>query len=147
MYQLYYFIHLAGIALWIGSFIGFAALIRHMNQAKSLNSTHEALLLRMKRFVNIGVLPATVAVLVSGVLMILRFDHSALPLYMRLMEQVGGIALILTVLVIGLYSRKISTSITARTDGARITRIYATMLNISALLGILVLLITALRLT
>lgn len=147
MYQLYYFIHLAGIALWIGSFIGFAALIRHMNRSQSLNGTHEALILRMKRFVNVGVLPATGAVLVSGVLMILRFDHSALPLYMRLMEQVGGVALILTILVIGLYSRKISTSITARTDGAHITRVYAMMLYISAFLGILVLLITALRLS
>ncbi|AOM84000.1 hypothetical protein [Salisediminibacterium beveridgei] len=146
MYELYYFIHLTGMAVWIGSFFGFAVLIRQMSRAPQLNATHGALMLSMKRFVNVGVLPATLAVLISGVLMILRFDHSALPLYMRLMEQIGGVALILTVLVIGLYSRKITTSITEETNGSRISRIYASMLTISAFLGVLVLLITALRL-
>ena len=147
MYELYYFLHLTGIAVWIGSFLAFAALIRHMAKTATLEGTHSALLLRMKRFVNAGVMPAAVLVLITGVLMILRFDHSALPLYMRLMEQVGGVALILTVLVISLYSRKITGNLAADSKGTRIARVYAMMLTISALLGILVLLITALRLT
>jgi putative copper export protein len=145
MYEFAYVFHITGIAVWIGSFIGFAVLMRSVASKGEIHKTEAGIIRKIVRFVNTGVLPASGIVLVSGVYMILQFNRETLPLYLSLMEQAGSMAVLFTMLGVGLYSRRVTKKL--EEDGAAAAAgTYSVLLMLSAGLALIVVIITGLRL-
>jgi putative copper export protein len=145
MYEFAYVFHITGIAVWIGSFIGFAVLMRSVASKGEIHKTEEGIIRKIVRFVNTGVLPASGIVLVSGVYMILQFNRETLPLYLSLMEQAGSMAVLFTMLGVGLYSRRVTKKL-EEGGAAAAAGTYSVLLMLSAGLALIVVIITGLRL-
>ncbi|RDW15875.1 hypothetical protein [Oceanobacillus chungangensis] len=151
MYSLNYILHIVGVVIWIGSFSVLGYLLKSMiNQEKSLTD-FSPLIKRIQSWVTIGVLPSLLLILLSGTYMILQFNRDTMPLYLTIMEQGGTLIILLTIILVSMYSVRLTKKlqgITLRKDKslAQLTKIYANFLLISTFLGIGIIIIVGLRL-
>lgn len=82
--------------------------------------------------------------------MILQFNRDTMPLYLTIMEQGGTLIILLTIILVSIYSVRLTKKlqgITLKKDRsiAQLTKIYANFLLISTLLGIGVIIVVGLR--
>lgn len=150
MYSFSYIIHIVGVTLWIGSFLGLGYLLKTIvNQDKNI-ADFTVVIKRIQKWVMLGIMPSLVLVVLSGSFMINKFNRSAMPLYLSIMEQVGSLIILLTIIFISIYSVKLSKKLKGvplKKDQslAQISKIYANFLYISAVLGIIIIIIVGLR--
>lgn len=150
MYSLSYILHVIGVAIWIGSFLVLGYLLKTViNQEKSLVG-FSPIIKRIQSWVMLGVLPSLVLILLSGTYMILQFNRDTMPLYLTIMEQGGTLIILLTIILVSIYSVRLTKKlqgITLKKDRsiAQLTKIYANFLLISTLLGIGVIIVVGLR--
>lgn len=103
------FVHLTGIALWLG---GMAALV--VLSAKTIRSKgSEALRVTLdaaKTVIYAILNPAAVAVLATGITMIVQMNLTGIkkPFWLSFMEQVGGMVALISVALLTLYVRRIA---------------------------------------
>lgn len=98
----------------------------------------------------IGVIPSLVLILVSGSFMIFQFNRDMIPLYLTIMEQGGTLIILLTIILVSVYSVKLTKKlqgITLKKDKslAQLTKIYANFLLIYTLLDISIIIVVGLR--
>lgn len=98
----------------------------------------------------IGVIPSLVLILVSGSFMIFQFNRDTKPLYLTIMEQGGTLIILLTIILVSVYSVKLTKKlqgITLKKDKslAQLTKIYANFLLIYTLLDISIIIVVGLR--
>ncbi|PYZ94802.1 hypothetical protein CR194_04545 [Salipaludibacillus keqinensis] len=152
MYAISYILHIAGIALWFGSFAAFGFLIRSLVKGEETEETYTPVMNKIRLWINVGVLPGAVIVMLTGVYMILQFNREALPFYMIFMEQAGSMVVLLTVIMISLYSRKMKKKLNGETlkkdkTLKSISLMYTNYLFASATLVLLVLVVVGMRMT
>ena len=152
MYELSYILHIAGVAVWLGSFLALGWLLRSLSKERGKLKSFAPVLRRIQSWVMWGVIPALLVIVLSGVYMILQFERDTLPLYLTLMEQGGTMIILLTIILVSIYSVKLSKKLkgsTLKKDRplAGITKIYANYLLISTLAGIGIIIVVGLRLT
>lgn len=152
MYQISYILHIAGVAIWIGSFITLGVLLKSLTIDKKDLADYAPIMQRIQQWVMKGVFPSLALILLSGVYMIMQYNRDSLPLYITLMEQAGTIIILFTLIVISIYSKRITKTIhdiPLKKPGTltQFTKIYANYLIISTLLGIGIIVIVGLRLT
>lgn len=99
----------------------------------------------------IGVIPSLVLILLSGSYMIFQFNRDTMPLYLSLMEQSGTLIILLTIILVSMYSVRLTKKlqgIPLKKDKslAQLTKIYANFLLLSIILGIGIIIIVGLRL-
>ncbi|MHA6250433.1 hypothetical protein [Oceanobacillus sp. CAU 1775] len=151
MYSLSYILHIVGVALWIGSFFALGYLLRGLVKNVSKLEDFSSVIKRIQKWVMLGVLPSLVVILLSGVYMILQFNRDSLPLYLTLMEQGGSLIILLTIILVSIYSVRLSKKLQGAPSKkerslAALTKVYANFLLISMLLGIGIVVIVGLRL-
>lgn len=150
MYSFNYIIHIIGVVLWIGSFLGLGYLLRTIaSQDKNINS-FSAIIKKIQKWVMIGVIPSLVLIVVSGSFMIFQFNRETLPLYLSLMEQGGTLIILLTIIFVSIYSVRLTKKlkgIQMKKDQslASITKMYANYLLLSSVLGVIIIIIVGLR--
>lgn len=141
MYEFSYFVHIAGITLWIGSFLAFGWLLMPMLESGSADQAGQ----QVRRLVNRLILPSSFLVVLSGSYMISQFDRSGMPLYLSLMEMGGTMIVLLSIIALTLLSRKISGAV-QEDKKASLYRLYRMALFSSAVLALGIVFIVALRL-
>ncbi|SER89862.1 hypothetical protein [Salisediminibacterium halotolerans] len=152
MYSLMYILHIAGVALWLGSFAAFGYLLRSLVSSENSLDTYTSVVNKIRIWINAGVLPGAVLVMLTGVFMILQFDRANLPFYLLFMEQAGSIIILFTVIVLSVYSRKLKKKL----NGEQLKKektleslslMYTNYLFTSAALGLVIVIITGMRVT
>lgn len=151
MYSLSYIIHIASVAIWIGSFFALGYLLKSLvNDVRKLDD-FAPVTRRIQKWVMLGVFPSLGLILLSGVYMILQFDRDSLPLYLTIMEQGGSLIILLTILLVSVYSVRLTKKLKGiplkkEKTLAEITKVYANYLLISTLLGVGIVIVVGLRL-
>ncbi|QKS73133.1 hypothetical protein FLK61_23560 [Paenalkalicoccus suaedae] len=107
MYNAAYILHIAGLALWIGSFVAFGYLLRSLVKSSYGLENITPVLARIRRWVNIGMVPSAIVVMATGVFMIIQLNRETLPFYLLFMEQAGSMVILITVIMVSIYSRKL----------------------------------------
>lgn len=150
MYTFAYFLHVLGVIVWVGTFISFGLLLRALVKNEESIDRQKSLLMRMSRFVNRGVIPSSIVVLLSGVYLIMQFSRSDLPFYLSFMEQMGSLVILLSVIFLTIQSRRINKWFVgneARNQkrGRGLTLAYSRYMLGSAFLAVVVVFIVSLR--
>lgn len=149
MYEWSYILHIVGVVIWIGSFIVLGYLLKGLTKNGSLKD-YSFVIKRIQKSVMVGVLPSLVLVLLSGTYMILQLNRDTMPLYLTIMEQGGTLIILLTIILVSIYSVKLSKKlqgIPLKKDKslAQLTKIYTNFLIVSSLLGIGIIIVVGLR--
>lgn len=151
MYEIYYILHIVGVALWIGSFMAFGFLLRSLVKQGSQIDHFTIVIKRIRLWVNVGVLPSALIVLLTGVGMILQFNRDSLPFYLQFMEQFGSLTILFTIVILTIYGRQLRKKLHGLTlkkekSLAALSQIYSRYLFVSAILAGLVVIVVGLRL-
>ncbi|UTR08644.1 hypothetical protein MM300_11800 [Evansella sp. LMS18] len=150
MYSISYILHIVGIALWIGSFAAFGFLLRSLVKKGEGLDNHSFILEKIRRWVNLGILPGLFIVLITGVFMILQFERESMPFYLSFMEQAGTMVILLTIVFVSIYSRKMGKKL----NGAVLKKdkpleslalMYTNFMFLSAALSVMVIVVVGLR--
>jgi putative copper export protein len=150
MYSIAYILHIVGIALWIGSFAALGFLLRSLVRKGESLERHSLIVEKIRRFVNFGILPGLVIVLVTGVIMILQFDREHIPFYLTFMEQAGTLIILLTIIFVSMYSRKMGKKlqgVVLKKDKPleSLALMYTNFMFLSAALSVMVIVVVGLR--
>lgn len=151
MYSLSYILHIAGVAIWIGSFFALGYLLKSLVKDERKLEDFAPITKRIQKWVMMGVLPSLVLILLSGVYMILQFNRDSMPLYLTIMEQGGTMIILLTIILVSVYSVRLTKKLQGiplkkERTLAELTKMYANFLLISTLLGVGIIVIVGLRL-
>ncbi|MBU9721271.1 MULTISPECIES: hypothetical protein [Bacillaceae] len=152
MYNTYYILHMIGVILWIGSFVAFGYLLRSLVNSEKGMENYTFILNRIRLWVNAGILPSAVIVLITGTLMILQFNRDSMPFYLMFMEQAGSIIILFTVIAMSIYSRKLRKKISGipmkkEKSLESLSLHYTNYLFASAALAMLVVVVVGLRIS
>ncbi|PWK14878.1 hypothetical protein [Tumebacillus permanentifrigoris] len=149
--ELLLFLHLLGLSFWIGSMVLLVILLLAVRRnLTSWNGTPLFLWITrlVTRFLNV----AALVVLVSGggLIQMLGYTQASKPLWIKLMEQGGGLTLLLFIVVMTWFGNRARKQLRAPQDPARsdvpkwMTR-YSTALSLFATLAVLVLMVVSFR--
>lgn len=150
MYSLSYILHIVGIAIWIGSFSVLGYLLKSLTYQEKAIASFSPIIKKIQRWVMVGVLPSLVLILLSGTYMILQFNRDTMPLYLTVMEQGGTLIILLTIILISIYSVRLTKKLQGiplkkNKSIIQLTKIYANFLMVSTLLGIAIIVVVGLR--
>lgn len=150
MFGAYLFVHLAGLALWLGSIIMLAILLTAMKRNVASQDVSQ-LAQRSIKLLNRVTHPSAFLILVSGVLMLIKMDlkQGDIPLWLNLMQSAGGAIIILFIIVVSIWGKKTVKSIAAGNASAAAKSIsgYVGMLLIAALLILAIVYIVSAKIT
>lgn len=150
MYSLNYILHIVGVVIWIGSFSVLGYLLKTLANQEEALVDFSLVIKKIQKWVIIGVIPSLVLIILSGTYMILQFNRDTMPLYLTIMEQGGTLIILLTIILVSIYSVRLTKKlqgIQLKKDKslAQLTKIYANFLLISTLLGIGIIIIVGIR--
>lgn len=151
MYELSYIVHIVGVALWLGSFLGFGYLLRGVAKGTGNLETFTPVVRKIQKWVMFGVIPSLVLIMSSGSYMIFQFNRDTMPLYLSLMEQAGSLVILLTIILVSIFSVRLTKKLKGMPSKkertlAVLTKAYANFLLVSAVLGVVIVVIVGLRL-
>lgn len=152
MYSAYYIFHIAGVAVWIGSFAAFGFLLRSLIKNNESLEKYTFVISRIRLWINGGVIPSALIVLITGVLMILQFNRENLPFYLIFMEQAGSLVILFTIIVVSVYSRILRKKLQGlplkkEKTLESVGLMYTNYLFTSAALALLIIMVVGMRLT
>jgi len=144
-------LHIAGIAIWLGSFLALGYLLKSLVKDERKLADFAPVIKRIQKWVMMGVLPSLVLILLSGVYMILQFSRDSMPLYLTIMEQGGTIIILLTIILVSMYSVRLTKKLQGiplkkEKTLVELTNVYSNFLLVSTLLGIGIIIVVGLRL-
>src|SRR5690606_1633127 len=144
-------LHIAGIAIWLGSFLALGYLLKSLVKDERKLADFAPVIKRIQKWVMMGVLPSLVLILLSGVYMILQFSRDSMPLYLTIMEQGGTIIILLTIILVSMYSVRLTKKLQGiplkkEKTLVELTNVYSNFLLVSTLLGIGSIIVVGLRL-
>lgn len=144
-------LHIAGIAIWLGSFLALGYLLKSLVKDERKLADFAPVIKRIQKWVRMGVLPSLVLILLSGVYMILQFSRDSMPLYLTIMEQGGTIIILLTIILVSMYSVRLTKKLQGiplkkEKTLVELTNVYSNFLLVSTLLGIGIIIVVGLRL-
>ena len=144
-------LHIVGVAIWLGSFLALGFLLKSLVKDEKKLADFAPIIERMQKWVMMGVFPSLVLILLSGVYMILQFSRDSMPLYLTIMEQGGTLIILLTIIIVSIYSVRLTKKLQGiplkkEKTLVGLTKIYSNFLLISTLLGIGIVIVVGLRL-
>lgn len=142
-YSLYYFLHIAGLAIWVGALLVLSVLL--LSSKKELHAT--SILIPVTKVVNRFINPSSFIVLVSGIFMLIQFGDYK-PLYIIIMERGGSLIILLSIILLTWQSNKMKKAI-AENDGGKLVQTssrYATYMFSSALLALVIVFFASVKL-
>lgn len=150
MYNAYYIFHILGVVLWVGSFTAFGFLLRSLVKSGKGMENYSFVINRIRLWVNYGMNPSALIVMITGVMMILRFNRDTLPFYLTFMEQAGSLAILFSIIAVSIYSRKLRKKLNnlpmkKEKSLESISLHYTNFLLISAALAMVVVVVVGLR--
>lgn len=150
MYSFNYILHIAGVAIWIGSFAALGYLLKTLVRQENSLVDFSPVIKKIQKWVMMGVIPSLVLILFSGSFMIVQFNRETMPLYLTIMEQGGSLIILLTIIFVSIYSVRLTKKLKGlplkkEKSLAQLTKMYAQFLVISAILGIVIVMIVGLR--
>lgn len=145
-----YFLHLSGLALWLGSTVLLVILLLSVRRHLTEGNGKPVFLLSMKavkRFVNF----AALIVLVSGATLVQRlgYTHSEKPLWLSLMEQAGGMTVLLFIIVMTWMSNRAAKKLAGNQGAGEFAKLvgrYSIALSVFALATLTVVFVVSMRL-
>jgi hypothetical protein len=108
MFGFMLFLHLAGFSVWLGSIVTIAILLLAIK--KQIDSdVGRSLVKKMIGIFNMLTHPSSFIVLVSGIVMIVKWGSSETgkPFWLNYMEQVGGMVVLLFIIVLSILGRRV----------------------------------------
>ncbi|MGO4369829.1 hypothetical protein AB4Z21_03340 [Paenibacillus sp. MCAF20] len=156
MFGLLLFLHLAGLALWIGSLVTILVVLPLVR--KNVSTVEANILIgKITRAFSWISHPSALFVLVSGVLMLIQMElGSDKPLWLDVMEKGGGTIVLLSLILTGIFGGKLRKRINLAVTASGATQASASQavnlssyLTLSAIIAaavIAVLLIVSLKL-
>lgn len=139
------FLHIAGVAFWLGSAAAVFILQRKARRSKEPATTQLAQ--DTTRSIVRGVVnPSSLIVLITGIVMIVQmgFVGKAKPFWLSMMEQGGGMIVLLSIGLMSWQMRKLTRSSSEEARHVHLGRLANSLAGIS--LGVLaVILVVALR--
>lgn len=108
MYELSYIVHIVGVALWLGSFLGFGYLLRGLAKGTVNLDTFAPVVRKIQKWVMFGIIPSLILIMTSGIYMIMQFNRDTMPLYLTLMEQMGSLVILLTIALVSVFSARLT---------------------------------------
>lgn len=108
MYELSYIVHIVGVALWLGSFLGFGYLLRGLAKGAVNLDTFAPVVRKIQKWVMFGIIPSLILIMTSGIYMIMQFNRDTMPLYLTLMEQMGSLVILLTIALVSVFSARLT---------------------------------------
>lgn len=150
MYSFNYILHIAGVAIWIGSFAALGYLLKTLVRQENSLVDFSPVIKKIQKWVMMGVIPSLVLILFSGSFMIVQFNRETMPLYLTIMEQGGSLIILLTIIFVSIYSVRLTKKLKGlplkkEKSLAQLAKMYAQFLVISAILGIVIIMIVGLR--
>lgn len=150
MYSFNYILHIAGVAIWIGSFAALGYLLKTLVRQENSLVEFSPVIKKIQKWVMMGVIPSLVLILFSGSFMIVQFNRETMPLYLTIMEQGGSLIILLTIIFVSIYSVRLTKKLKGlplkkEKSLAQLAKMYAQFLVISAILGIVIVMIVGLR--
>jgi len=150
MYSFNYILHIAGVAIWIGSFAALGYLLKTLVRQENSLVDFSPVIKKIQKWVMMGVIPSLVLILFSGSFMIVQFNRETMPLYLTIMEQGGSLIILLTIIFVSIYSVRLTKKLKGlplkkEKSLAQLAKMYAQFLVISAILGIVIVMIVGLR--
>lgn len=144
-------LHIVGVAIWLGSFLALGFLLKSLVKDEKKLADFAPIIERMQKWVMMGVFPSLVLILLSGVYMILQISRDSMPLYLSIMEQGGTLIILLTIIIVSIYSVRLTKKLQGiplkkEKTLVGLTKIYSNFLLISTLLGIGIIIVVGLRL-
>lgn len=150
MYGFAYFLHIAGLAVWLGSLIGLGMLLQFIAKNQDMDKTNR-LANHIVRLVNRLMHPSAFLVLLSGGYMLFELgygrDH---PFWLIFMERFGSIVILLSIILISIQGSKIKKVINGEKLKKKITLSqalsrYNLMVWLSVVLVLIVTLVVSLK--
>src|SRR5690606_20012486 len=108
MYSFNYILHIAGVAIWIGSFAALGYLLKTLVRQENSLVEFSPVIKKIQKWVMMGVIPSLVLILFSGSFMIVQFNRETMPLYLTIMEQGGSLIILLTIIFVSIYSVRLT---------------------------------------
>ncbi|MDQ6419471.1 hypothetical protein RB620_08505 [Paenibacillus sp. LHD-117] len=145
-YGLLLFSHLAGLMVWAGAIL---AVIMMLAMLKGQLGKPEANALSVRIVSTFSRLahPASVVVLASGVIMIVRMGLSSdKPFWLDLMEKGGGTVILLFLIVAGVMGGKLKKRLTAQPGGTVALTGYLTTMAVALTAILAIVLVVSLKL-
>lgn len=108
MFGFWLFLHLTGLAVWIGSLLGIVVVLLLLKKQLGTPQSN-TLANRVIRAFSMFAHPASVIVLISGVFMIIQMGlgSSGRPLWLDVMEKGGGTIIVLALVLTGILGMKV----------------------------------------
>lgn len=150
MYGISYFVHIAGLAVWLGSLIGLGMLLQFIVKNTDADKANK-LAGHTVRLINRLMHPSAFLVLLSGVYMLFELGMgSNRPFWITFMERFGSIVVLLSILLISLQGSKIKKVVTGQKLKKEITLSqavsrYQLMVWLSVVLVLVVTLVVSLK--
>lgn len=150
MYELMFFLHITGLAVWLGSLVVLCFLLVMIN--RGAGETVKAQIIAYLKLTNSLSHPSALILLISGAVMLqqLGTPHSNLPFWITFMEQGGTMMVLFSTIVLALVGRRLKKRLHAA-DGAEAAIraawpyrlvLLVTVLGVLAVLGVVSLKIT-----
>lgn len=149
MYGWLLFIHVAGVAIWLGSIVAVASLLLSLKRQLAQENIKDVVVRTIKVFNRITH-PSATFVLLSGIILLIQsgWDHSNLPFWLKFMEQAGALVILLFIIIVSIMGRKLTKKL-ANGDPSQASKsitVFVNTLFISALAVLAVVLIVSLKL-
>lgn len=116
MYGFMLFLHLAGLLVWTGSLLASTVSLLLLRGEQG-GSAITSLAKRMIRVFSSLSHPSAIAVLISGIYMIVKLDLGPdKPLWLNVMEKGGGTIILLALVLTGMMGRRVKKRIAAEPE-------------------------------
>ncbi|TCP59558.1 hypothetical protein EV586_101787 [Tumebacillus sp. BK434] len=144
MYGSMFFLHITGLAVWLGSLVVLSFLLVMIK--RGAGETVKAQIIAYLKLTNGLSHPSALIVLISGAVMLqqLGIEHSDLPFWISFMEQGGTLMVLFSTIVLALVGRRLKKRLLAadgaqaavRTAGPYRTVLLLTVCGVLAVLGV-----------
>ncbi|MFC4769090.1 hypothetical protein [Effusibacillus consociatus] len=110
MFSFLYFFHITGLAVWLGSLVSLSILIILINKILRFGELTNKFVQIINKMIKWVMNPSALVILLTGFMMTLQMEYTSetKPLWLKLMEQAGGLILILSIITFTIQSNRIS---------------------------------------
>ncbi|WP_040952845.1 hypothetical protein [Gorillibacterium massiliense] len=111
MFGIMLFLHLAGLAIWLGSLVAISVMLSIFK--KNLDKPgHNAIARSTIRVFNVLTHPSAFIILVTGLVMVLTEDYGdKTPFWLFYMQNIGGLIIIAVIAVLSIFGKKAARSL------------------------------------
>lgn len=146
MFGILLFFHLTSLAVWLGSMLISALLLKSFKNSDKANSSE--FIKQLTKYISMLTHPSSFLILVTGIwMLILQAGDDANQFWLQYMQGLGTLLVIGFIVMISIYSRKLSKGLTSPQKGSTTVGLsaYINTLLITSLLIISIIFVVAMK--